>query len=69
MKKIIYIEGMMCEHCKNRVENALLDFEGVKDVNVDLDTKKAEVELSKEISNEALKELIEDLGYEVANIE
>lgn len=69
MKKVIYIEGMMCEHCKNRVENALLDFEGVKDVNVDLDAKKAEVELSKDISNDTLKELIEDLGYEVTNIE
>lgn len=68
MKKIIYIEGMMCEHCKNRVENALLDFEGVKDVNVDLDAKKAEVELSKDVSNESLKELIEDLGYEVTSV-
>ena len=69
MKKTICIEGMMCEHCKNRVENALLDFNGVKDARVDLDAKKAEVELSKDISNDTLKELIEDLGYEVKNIE
>lgn len=69
MKKIIFIEGMMCENCKKRVEAALKRQEGIEDVKVSLEEKKAEILLNKDIDNESLKELIEDLGYDVTKIE
>ena len=43
-KATIAVEGMMCEHCKKRVENALGEVKGVKKYEVSLENKRAEVE-------------------------
>ncbi|QUH19423.1 heavy-metal-associated domain-containing protein [Alkaliphilus sp. B6464] len=68
MKKKIMIEGMTCGHCSGRVEKALKAQEAVKEVTVDLAGKNAIVELSANISDEAIKEIIEDAGYDVIDI-
>lgn len=65
MTKILKIEGMMCEHCKARVQKALEAVDGVKSVNIDLETKTAEVELSENIDISALTSAVTDAGYEV----
>lgn len=67
--KIIQIEGMSCEHCSKKVETTLMDLKEVKSVKVSLEDKRAEIVLKKEIENNILKNLIEDLGYKVINIE
>lgn len=67
MKKIINIEGMSCMHCVSRVEKALAGLKGVTDVQVDLKGKKAEVK-AENISDEMLKEAVEDLGFDVTGI-
>lgn len=69
MKKKIIIEGMSCGHCVGRVEKALKEQEGVKEVIVNLDGKSAVIEFDQEISDESIKESIEDVGYEVTGIE
>ena len=69
MKKKILIEGMSCAHCVARVEKAFQTQEGVKEVKVDLEGKNAIVELTKELSDQTLKEIVEDAGYDVVNIE
>lgn len=69
MKKKVMIEGMSCGHCSGRVERTLKEQSAVKDVTVDLADKNAIIELSEDISDEAIKELIEDAGYEVTSIE
>ena len=66
--KTIFIEGMSCGHCSKRVEETLKSIDGVKSVSVSLEEKKAEVVLKKDISNEILKAEIEDLGFEVVEI-
>jgi len=66
--KTVYVEGMMCEHCKARVEKALSEVEGVLSANVSLKEKKASVELEKEVSDEVLKKAVEDAGYTVKDI-
>ncbi len=68
MKKIISIEGMSCGHCVNHVKEALSELEGVKNVAVSLENKNAEIEIEKDIPQEKIKEIIEDLGYEVIHI-
>ncbi len=68
MKKIILIEGMGCEHCTRKVEDALRKIEGVSRVTVSLDKKNALVELNKDITDEVLKKAIEELDYEVLDI-
>ena len=66
--KTVYVEGMMCEHCKARVEKALSEVEGVLSANVSLEEKKASIELEKEVSDEVLKKAVEDAGYTVKDI-
>lgn len=67
MKKTMIIDGMSCSHCSSRVEKALNAIDGVK-ATVNLDTKTAEIELSKEIGNEALISVVTDAGYQVVSI-
>ncbi|MEZ0536663.1 heavy-metal-associated domain-containing protein [Caldicellulosiruptoraceae bacterium PP1] len=69
MKKKISIEGMTCQHCVRRVENALKELDGVKSVKVDLAGKSAEVELTQDIDNQKIIAAIDDVGYEVTKIE
>lgn len=69
MEKRIYIEGMSCNHCSMRVEKALKNIDGVKNVKVDLAGKVAIVESEKNISDKAIKDIIDEAGYKVVNIE
>lgn len=69
MKKIITIEGMMCEHCKIHVEKALEKIAGITKYVVNLEAKNATIESQNEIENEVIKACIKDAGYEVTNIE
>lgn len=64
MKKEIYVKGMQCEHCTNRVKQELLKFKEVNNIEIDLKTGKVELEVSEEIPNEVLKEKIKEIGYE-----
>lgn len=68
MKKEILIEGMTCNHCKMRVEKALGEIEGVNNVSVDLEAKKATLEIVSEVGDAVLKEAVEDAGYDVTAI-
>lgn len=67
--KTIFIEGMSCGGCAKRVEEALRLVKGVKSVSVSLEEKKAEVVFKKEIDKGILKVAVEDVGFEVTNIE
>lgn len=69
MKKKIFIEGMSCGHCVARVENILKEQAAVEEVTVDLAGKNAVVELNQELSDEMIKEILEDVGYDVVKIE
>lgn len=64
----IYVEGMMCNHCKMHVENALNAIDGVQ-ATVDLAGKCANVTLEKDVPETALREAIVKAGYEVKGVE
>ncbi|MBQ8118302.1 MAG: heavy metal translocating P-type ATPase [Lachnospiraceae bacterium] len=68
MQKVITVEGMMCNHCTGRVQKALEGVEGVASVAMSLENKTATVELSGEVTDDALKAAIVDAGYEVTQI-
>lgn len=68
MKKTIYIDGMMCNHCTGRVDKVLNAIDGVE-ATVSLEDKCAYVTLSKEITDSELKSIIENEGYTVTAIE
>lgn len=66
MKKII-IEGMSCGHCSARVEKALNDVTGIK-AKVNLEENTAYVELTAGVTDNILKQIVEDAGYKVKEI-
>lgn len=63
MATVIKVEGMMCVHCKARVENVCKGIAGVEDAVVDLQEKHVTVTGSADV--EALKKAITEAGYEV----
>lgn len=67
-EKRLTIEGMHCENCQARIENAINRLEGVA-CQVNLRRKIATVSYSREISDEELGQLVEKLGYKVTNID
>lgn len=69
MKKKLLIEGMSCGHCVMHVKNALMELDGVANVEVNLEDKLALVELSSAVEDSTLKEAVEDAGYDVVQID
>ena len=67
-EKVLTVEGMHCENCQARVENAVNRLEGVV-CRVNLKKKTATISYSAEVSDEALKNAIEKLGYKVTRIQ
>jgi copper chaperone len=68
MKKKILLEGMSCKHCVNHVTEALKEI-GATEVEVNLEKKLATAEVREDITDEIIKEAIEEVGYEVVSIE
>lgn len=66
-KKTVIIEGMSCEHCKNRVEISINEIEGAA-AKVNLGRKEAVVSMEKDISDEQIRAVIEKAGYTVVEI-
>lgn len=65
--KLLQIEGMSCQHCKNRVEKALMSVGGVQSATVDLKKNTATVDCAETVAFSLLKEAVEDAGYEVVS--
>ena len=68
MVKVIGVEGMMCNKCVAHVTKALEGVEGVIKVDVNLEEKKATVEVEEGVTDEALTAAIVEEGYEVTGI-
>ena len=63
METIIKVDGMMCSHCKARVESVCRDVAGVTDAVVDLLAKNVTISGSADVAQ--LKKAITEAGYEV----
>ena len=66
--RCIYIKGMMCGHCENRVKTALEALPQVESAEVSHEKGTAMVTLSAAIDNKALKHAVEEQGYKVTSI-
>lgn len=69
MKKILYVEGMVCNNCVSHVTEALLEIDGVAGADVVLEPKTATVTLDKEIADEVLKAAVVEAGYDVTVVQ
>lgn len=66
-QRTVLIDGMSCEHCKNRVESRLNELEGIS-AKVNLKAETAVISMEKEISDEKIREVIAKAGYQVLDI-
>ncbi len=69
MEKVLNIEGMVCMNCVKHVDKALRELQGVKEVEVSLGSKSAKVQMRGDISDDTLKSVIEDAGYQLVSIQ
>lgn len=60
----ISIEGMHCENCSNRIENAINKLDGVS-CKVNLRKKEAVISSTHEIDRGEIADLITGLGYKI----
>lgn len=63
MEMVIHVEGMMCKHCKARVESVCKAVPGVADAVVDLEAKTVTVSGTADV--QAVKKAIADADYQV----
>lgn len=63
-QKTFKIDGMHCEQCKNRVEKALNDIEGVAG-RVNLKKGEATVSYAQEVPDGIIREKLQKAGYTV----
>ena len=69
MKTIVNVEGMCCEHCAKRVENALSAVHGVVSADVKLKKNIAVLRSRELLSEEEIKNVVTEAGYKVTAIE
>ncbi|MCD8294115.1 MAG: heavy metal translocating P-type ATPase [Clostridia bacterium] len=69
MKKTVYVEGMMCDHCVMHVTKAIASCANVESVNVSLEKGTAEITSTSPVSDDEIKKAVEDAGYTVSGIE
>lgn len=67
MKKILIVDGMSCQHCVSSITEAIMEINGVKSVEVNLDTKEVIVE-GNDLDDNVLTANIDDIGFEVKEI-
>ena len=66
MKEVILkVEGMKCEGCERRIQNALMDIDGVDKVVASYMDKDVKITLSKDVDVYLLKEAILDLDFKM----
>jgi len=68
MKITLNVVGMTCGHCENAVTAELLKINGVVGVAVDLNSQMVTVDSVEGITENVLKQAIDEAGYELVSI-
>ena len=64
------VPDISCEHCERTVTNALRPLEGVRDVHVDVPTKRVRVTYDESlVSLETMKRVLQQEDYLVASVD
>lgn len=67
-KKIVHVEGMHCENCKNRIERQINRIEGAS-CKVDLKKNIAVISYDREIDEDRIRNVLQRLEFGVSKIE
>ncbi|MDZ4786664.1 MAG: cation transporter [bacterium] len=67
----ITVKGMVCSFCAQGIKKTFGKMDNIKNINVDLDKKIVTIEIDdlKPLSDEEIKNIITDSGYDVFTIE
>jgi len=66
MEKISYkIPGIHCGHCVHTIKMELADMDGVKAVDVDIDTKLVNVQFDSPATTQKIEQLLQEINYPV----
>ena len=66
-KKKLYISGMHCSSCQTAIETEVKNLDGIKKINVNLNTEDAEIEYDeKRVDLEKIKKAIANLNYKIS---
>ena len=70
-QSVATVDGMVCDFCTQSITKVLKKDAAVKDVAVDLDTKKVTVDIvaGKEFTDKTLAKAIDYAGYKLVKIE
>ena len=70
MKKKLLIEGMRCKHCVGNLQDALTeDINGVEVLEINLEGKYALIDMNESVSMDEIKNIVEDLGFQLIGVE
>ncbi len=67
VEKVIKVDGMTCSHCAETVKRAINNIEGVKHVEVDLESGKVTIRAERELSCDEIKRAVEEWDYKVVD--
>ena len=67
-RKIVHVEGMHCENCKNRIERQINRMEGAS-CKVDLKKNIAVIDYDRELDDERIRNTIKRLDFGITGIE
>lgn len=66
MEISFHVKGMMCQHCEQRVQKAISGLDGVESCSPSAEKELVEVVFDEQkIQADAIKNAIEDTGYDV----
>ena len=69
MKRILKVNGMSCEHCKQLIEEALEKFDEIDVATADFASGHVNIESKEEFDLAKAVKAIEELGYDVEDYE
>lgn len=65
INKVIYVDGMKCSHCADKVKESLLKINNVNKVKVDLKNKSVKIYSKIDLDNSIITKCIEDIGFTI----
>ena len=64
MKRRFVVEGMSCASCVSHVKKAVEKIDGVKNIDINLNLKKMDVEMDDSVNNDKIISAVKSAGYQ-----
>jgi copper chaperone len=65
-ERVYNVPDVNCEHCVNAITGELTQIDGVQNVQVDLENKKVTVVASENVSEQQIRDGIDEAGFDIA---